>query len=42
MVGPYFFSIRSLIKLAIVDLPEPDKPVIQNRIPFFLLILINT
>ena len=37
IVGPYFFSILSFIKLAIVDFPDPDKPVIQKRIPFFYL-----
>ena len=37
IVGPYFFSILSFIKLAIVDFPDPDKPVIQKEYLFFYL-----
>ena len=33
-MGPYFFSILSFIKLAIVDLPDPDNPVIQKEYLF--------
>ena len=35
MVGPYFFKICLSIFLAIVVFPDPDKPVIQKRIPLF-------
>ena len=38
MVGPYNFSIFFFIFFEVVDFPEPDKPVMKKRIPFFLSI----
>ena len=37
MVGPYFFDISFLIFLAKDVLPDPERPVIQNKIPFFFI-----
>ena len=36
IVGPYFFETLLLTFSAIAVLPDPDKPVIQNKIPLLL------
>ena len=39
IVGPNFFFISYSISSAIDDFPDPDNPVIQNKIPLFLFFL---